>query len=155
MNEKSFQERMRSKIRRYPSVFDGSLSIKAVSEDDALQIAKAADEALKEKDRLIEILMDSSKVLQDSTTFLVAEACALRAEIAAARSPIIFDPADPRVEIGKEYEFSNAYNFFGDNYGACQRGLLIEADRMQYFVGPFFCDREPEQPYTFIREIKE
>jgi hypothetical protein len=63
---------------------------------------------------------------------------------------IIYDPTDPRVEIGREYEFSRSYSFNqGKRYGNVfvQKLIQVRPNTQFPFVPEFglMC--------TFIREI--
>ena len=64
-----------------------------------------------------------------------------------AQSPIIFDPTDPRVVVGREYEFSDLYNF-----AVFHKGRLEMAETVTKY--PFLLG-EYGLRYAFIREVKK
>jgi len=68
------------------------------------------------------------------------------------RSEIIFDPTDPRVVVGMEYEFSDCWDFLG-----ATRHVLHEV-RTSYTEHPFYFLSDNEKmllSMTFIREVKK
>lgn len=64
--------------------------------------------------------------------------------LAAARSPIIFDPTDSRVEVGREYEFSDTYKFSHPRRATLR--VLTDAEDTPFASSEF-------GHYAFIREV--